>query len=183
MGNRTRGVYDPGAVSGTLQEADLVLQWAHRLRVACMSQGIEVWMTRSTQSEPCPLITRTTRAVQAGCTHLISLHINADQAAQANGVETLHRAPPTPKAVHEAETYAEALHDVVIKSTGLRNRGVKVRRDLAVLRHRELTAAMLELGFIGNRGDMKLITAPPVIQNTTRALAAALKLWAIKNPS
>jgi N-acetylmuramoyl-L-alanine amidase len=177
LGNRTRDLYDPGACAGTLEEAGLVLSWAHCLRMACADRGIETWMTRNTRHDACPVFSRAARAVQEGCTHLISLHINCADVPVANGFETLHGSPPTASAVHEGEAFAEAIHATVLECIGLRDRGVKVRRDLAVLKHHEITAAMLELGFISNERDMKVITSTPVMQRTCRELAARVAIW------
>ena len=164
MGNRKPGAHDPGAVRGSLQEASIVLLWAHELRKACEAQGIAVWMTRHDASDPAPLSGRAGRAAKQGCTHLVSLHVNDAEAPTANGVETFFRKPGS-------KGFAEGLH-AVLKGLGLRDRGVK-NGAYAVLSGL-MPSALLELGFIGSKGDMAIVTSDAVRVRICRELAAHL---------
>lgn len=156
MSNKKSGLYDSGAVGGTLEEAGLVLVWAHELRKACEALNIPVYMTRMDRSAPTPVGTRAARAEQQGCTHLISLHINDAESAGANGIETLYRTP-------QSEGFADDLHRIM-NTIGLRDRGVKLRTDLAVLASKRMESAMLEMGFIKSVSDMQIVTASDVMQ-------------------
>ena len=170
MSSRITGVYDTGAKYGQLEEADLVLAWANELRKACVRVGITVFMTRVSVNDPALLRLRVAAAKREGCTHLISLHINDDDSAKANGYETLYR-------MSGSEAFAVHLHAQMIKSLGLRNRLVKRRPDLAILATGGMPSALLEMGFIRNRGDMAIVTDATIMQKTCAALAAALIDW------
>lgn len=170
MSSRTTGVFDTGATYGQLEEAEIVLSWADELRKACVKSGVTVYLTRVSVNDPAPLRQRVASAKQAGCTHLISLHVNDAEVAKANGYETLYR-------VAGSEAFAVYLHAQMLKSLGLRDRLVKRRTDLAILATGGMPSALLEMGFIRNRGDMDIVTDATVMQRTCAALAAALIAW------
>ncbi len=170
MSNARTGVYDPGAVSGTHQEASIALIWAHELRKACEALGVPVWMTRADASDAAPVGTRAARALQAGCTHFVSIHLNA-ASPEAQGVETVYEG--TPKA-----RFAEGIQNLLVRELGLRNRKTKwatvdLKRNLAVLRFAG-PCALIELGFITNASDVGVLLTDEVRIRTCRALAEHL---------
>ncbi|GEP46417.1 N-acetylmuramoyl-L-alanine amidase [Brevifollis gellanilyticus] len=166
MSNKKSGIYDSGALGTLHEEAALALVWSHELRKACEARGIPVWMTRTDRCEATPLGSRVTRAEQAGCTHLISLHLNDADASSANGFETLYRTT-------HSQSFAEALHEP-LKVMGLRDRGVKLRTDLAVLASKHMPSALIELGFIRNAGDISIVTTDAIITQVCGLLADRL---------
>lgn len=163
MSNRTPGVFDPGCERGTLHEADIVLVWAHHLRESLAKRGAKVFLTRGGNTEYCPIETRVSRAVAAGCDTFVSIHVNDADAPEANGTETLYRGDD-----------ALAIHcqEALLAGLGLRDRGVKRRTDLAVLHFPK--SCLLELGFIGNAKDVAAITDRAKIAATCELLAEAI---------
>jgi N-acetylmuramoyl-L-alanine amidase len=164
LSNRTRGVYDPGAVSGIYEEASIALVWSHELRKACEDVGIAVWMTRVTRDEAAPIGTRVRRALDAGCDQLVSIHVNDFADPTANGYETL--VPPR----LEKTAWARGLHHTVRTCLQLRDRGIQPRPSLAVLKFPG-PCALLELGFIGFQSDRNRILNNAVMQVICRQIA------------
>lgn len=162
--NRNPGTYDPGAVGGGLEEADVALEYALTLRAAAAGRGVECWLTRATKFEPCPLATRASRARQTGCTHLVSVHLNHADDSQAHGIETLYR---------DDEPFAMRLQSRLVPATGLRDRGAKRRTDLAVLKFNGI-AALIELGFISNAADRARLIEPPTMKAVANAVLDAI---------
>jgi N-acetylmuramoyl-L-alanine amidase len=167
MSSRITGVYDTGAKYGQLEEADLVLVFAHELKAECIRLGVPVFMTRTAVNEPAPLRGRVAAARFAGCTHLISLHINDADEAKANGFETLYR-------TSGSLPFARLFHAMLLPALGLRDRGVKHRPDLAVLATGKMPSLLLELGFIRNAKDMAIVTNPGVMQQVCKLIAERL---------
>lgn len=95
MGNRRAGVFDPGATkrvgTETFAEADIVLRYGHTLRKLLEDRGISVFMTRTSSADPASVSRRARRAAAAGCTHYVSVHLNAAESSRAHGVEMLFR--------------------------------------------------------------------------------------------
>ncbi len=155
MGNRRRGVYDPGAVAFGVEEAKVVLEFAQALAYVAKLRGIPVWYTRRSAFEEAPLSRRVGRAVNAGCRVLVSLHCNAGPPG-ATGAETFH--PST-----GSEEFAERCQVASLASLGLRDRGVKPEsksqhQHLAILRFPG-PCCLIELGFLTNPTDRAILTS------------------------
>ncbi len=168
MDSAKRGVYDTGAVSGDFVEASIALVWGLELAKACTDRGVQVWMTRDARADVAPLATRVARAEKAGCTHLLSLHVNDADDMSANGVETLYWRK-------ESLAFAKLVHGVAQPVLGLRDRGVKLRPNLAVLRSGTMRSALLEVGFIGNKFDRLVFTDLSQVRRVCQALALSFE--------
>lgn len=164
MGNRRPGLYDPGCQNGTLWEAGIVLTWAEALETALHALGAEVWMTRRNAESETPVATRASRAFSAGCTVLISIHVNDAEDVSANGCETLFS---------DDRDFAQKVHQAMARSLNLRDRGTKPRSDLAVLKFNGL-ACLLELGFIHSTTDMAAVMNRATMEQTCEAIAKAI---------
>jgi N-acetylmuramoyl-L-alanine amidase len=81
------GGHDPGAKARGLEEADLVLDVALRLEALLKAAGVEVIMTRRTDTF-IALEERTAIANRAGADLFLSIHSNASASDLAHGVET-----------------------------------------------------------------------------------------------
>jgi N-acetylmuramoyl-L-alanine amidase len=153
MGNRKAGVYDPGKPhtvgTATYQEADIVLGYANDLCTLLGNAGIDVFMTRTSNTDSAPLLQRADSAAAANCTHYLSLHLNSPSKAgdtTTNGVETYYC-----DSVKDLP-FARKLHQAVAEATCFTDRGVK-ERDLAVLHFAPGPVTLIELGFITNDAD------------------------------
>lgn len=155
MSNASSGVFDPGAVKRvgnvTFAEADIVLRYGHTLKRLFEQNGIEVFMTRTSSADPAPVGDRARRATAAGCTHFVSLHLNAHNTAQANGVEVQFRS------IQKDKPLADAIQRRLLQITGLNNHHNDQRLDLAVLTFAPGPAVLIELGFITNETDRNFL--------------------------
>jgi N-acetylmuramoyl-L-alanine amidase len=170
--NAQPGRYDPGAVGGGLQEADIALQWAMTGKHVLARAGIAYWLTREDDADPAPLWLRDERARANKCTHYLSLHCNAGP-GHASGTEAFYRD------ANDAH-WAEIVLGAVLPAVGLRNRGVKhesqsPRQRLSVLDFAG-SATLLELGFITNSADRRRMTSRDVRLVFWQNLAEQIKL-------
>lgn len=170
MSNRSPGVFDPGAVhkeGDTLfREADIVLKYGLTLKDELRARGIEVFMTRDDNTDVAPVGMRARAAKQAGCDVFISFHMNSVEDDDAHGTETLYRDAADKR-------LARRIQDVLMGTLNLRDRGIKERTDLAVLRF-DGPSALAELGFIGNDKDRERILQPQVRDAVCKGLIEAL---------
>ena len=164
--NKKWGSYDPGATHGGVQEASLALAYAIELRDLLSMRDIPVFMTRTSKDDPAPLGLRCRRATEAGCTHLVSLHFNAAENEQANGVEVLYRRP-------EDRQLAERIVHALGSALGLRVRGAIVRDDLTILRFPG-PAVLIEFGFLPNAHDRAVVTSEPRYREALQTLTSIL---------
>ena len=83
----------------------------------------------------------------------ISIHLNASIDINANGVECLVH----PKTNKENYSRAEKIVNDLSVTFGLKNRGVKKRSDLYILRKTKCPTIIVEVGFCTNYNDSKII--------------------------
>ena len=170
MSNRQPGLYDPGAThveaGFRFEEAEIALRYALALREALRARGRAVFLTREDAGDHAPVAERVANARLAGARALVSLHLNTVEDERANGVEVLYRGAAS-------RPLAQALQAAVAAASKLRDRGIKQRDDLAVLRFPG-PAALVELGFLGNDADRAVLTNPARRHAICEAIAESL---------
>ncbi|MBE6641355.1 MAG: N-acetylmuramoyl-L-alanine amidase [Ruminococcaceae bacterium] len=152
-----------GAEGNGFREQDIVFEIGVRLAALLDASGnYEARLSRPTPetqlgtSNTTSLAARTNDANAWGADYFISLHCNASADPSASGTEALvfsfgGRSYPL----------AQNILAGIVNATGLRNRGVKLRPGLYVLRKTVMPAILLELGFISNPGDAALLSGSP----------------------
>ena len=152
-----------GAEGNGLREQDLVYVIGQRLASRLRANpNFEVRLSRPTEdtllgtSNSTSLAARVNDANRWGADYFISLHTNAAASSSASGTEALVY-DRNSRAYDFAREILTNLTDV----TGLRDRGVKSRPGLYVLRKTQMPATLIELGFITNPGDATLMRDAP----------------------
>lgn len=142
------GGVDSGAVNKTLglHESRFVLDWANELAKELQSAGAAVKLTRS-QDSFVSLSRRCEIANEADSTYFISLHLNSAESTTASGTEVL----VFREGQYEPNLLAKHVLEKVCKITpSKKNRGIKVRPELAVIRGTKMPAILIELDFVSN---------------------------------
>ena len=91
-----------------------------------------------------------------GADYFISLHINAAESTTARGIEVY-----TANGDDVGYALGEDILDQLVKSTEMRNRGMKNGSHLRVLKNAKMPATLVEMGFISNAEDAKLLDESP----------------------
>jgi N-acetylmuramoyl-L-alanine amidase len=152
-----------GAEGNGLREQDIVYRigilLADLLRA---DQDFEVRLSRPTpdaqlgNSNTESLRRRVADANAWGADYFISLHTNASSNPSASGIEAFAFSQSSP-----AFALGEDILAALSASTGLRNRGMKVRNGLYVVRKTAMPSVLVELGFITNPSDARLMSEQP----------------------
>jgi len=175
MSNRQFGVFDPGAThveNGFLfREADIALRYGLALKDVFRARKIDVFMTRDDATDHTPVAKRASMATAAGCQVLISLHLNDFDDDSANGLEVLFRDD-------EDKALAQAIQDRLIPLTGMKDRKIKKRTDLAVLKFSG-KAVLIELGFIANDRDRAKLLDAQMRDSIVNAIADVIMANAV----
>lgn len=169
LDNRKAGVFDPGAVSNGVREADIVMDWANEIRAFIRCGGYKVIRTRINNQDPAPIGERAGIAKDYDGDIMLSIHCNAYD-GKANGTETFYRGP-------SQKAKAEAINNAVVEALGTKNRGVKNERDsqhsrLAVMAFQP--CFLIELGFIDNPEDRAKLLDPELRAKACEAIAEVL---------
>lgn len=172
---------DPGAPGGgDLTEATANIIVAERLVGVLHARGHDVSITRES-GETCGLRRRAELANFHGADCFLSIHCNSHENPNAHGAEALY---------YPGSERGRYLADCVLSSwvlaSGLRDRGSKPRGDLAVLRHTNMPAALLELGFLSNENDERLWDRanddPTLANKLISAIADGIERWGRRYP-
>lgn len=152
-----------GAEGNGLREQDIVYRIGIELSELLLADGrFAVRLSRPTAetqlgvSNATSLRARVQDANSWGADYFISLHTNAASSPTATGSEAY-----VYNRGSRAFGLAESILNQLTDATGLRDRGVKVRPGLYVLRRTRMPATLLELGFITNPRDAALMANSP----------------------
>lgn len=143
------GGSDSGAVGiNNLLEKNINLSVAKKLETLLKSQGIEVKLSRSSDTA-LSLSERTTSANKWGANCFVSIHCNAFD-GKASGVETFSYSKST-------NNLASSIQSEILKTSAYTlNRGLKTA-NFYVLKHSSMRSTLIEMGFIDNSNDAKIL--------------------------
>lgn len=167
------GGKDSGAVGvdGT-REKELALDTAKRVESLLTQQGYQVIMTRS-RDEYIQLAERAKVANNAKADIFLSIHFNSAGSDKAKGIEVLYASENNVSRKKEAGDQRRLANEVlkcILKETGLNNRGIKNRPELAVLRLTDMNAALVEGGFMSNPDEMDTIKTDAYLDKLARGI-------------
>lgn len=152
-----------GAEGNGLQEQNITYQVGQELAdLLRQNPDFEVRLSRPTPttalgtSNSTSLQARVNDANSWGADYFISIHTNASSLPEATGVEAFAYSRPS-----RAFSLGEDIVEEVSQSTGLRDRGMKTRPGLYVLRRTNMPAVLVEIGFISNPSDAALMDSRP----------------------
>lgn len=167
------GGKDSGAVGvdGT-REKELALDTARRVESLLTERGYQVIMTRS-RDEYIQLANRAKIANTANADIFLSIHFNSAGTDKAKGIEVLYASENNVSRKKEAGDQRRLANEVlkcILKETGLNNRGIKNRPELAVLRLTDMNAALVEGGFVSNPDEMNTIKTDAYLDKLARGI-------------
>ena len=152
-----------GAEGNGLREQDIVFRVGIDLAELLRRSGnYDVRLSRPTAetqvgtSNTTSLRLRVADANSWGADYFLSIHTNASSIPSATGSEAFAFSQPS-----AAFNLGEDILFWLNRATGLNNRGMKTRTNLYVLRKTVMPAVLIELGFITNAEDARLMSTRP----------------------
>lgn len=143
------GPYEPGACSGNLTEAEIVLSIGLSLAALLTAAGHDVALTRCTDIEDDGLSFRAAVANEQPADLFVSIHVNAAENPAAHGTEVYYY-PGSTKGAY----LADCIRKEIVAFAGTVDRGTKAA-NFQVLRQTNAPAVLVECGFITNDSDRR----------------------------
>lgn len=173
------GGSDAGAIGPTgVTEKSVSLAVSLKAQRLLTASGYQVVMTRTTDIDVAAPGVPDSTELQArvdkappNAALFISVHCNAFSTSTANGMETFH----APTAV-KGSRLARLLNEELAKLGGLNNRGVKAAR-FYVMTHSQCPSSLIELGFITNPREEKLLASNDYQQKLAQAITNAVNRY------
>lgn len=154
------GGKDSGAVAeDKTTEKSLTLRLAPRVESLLRQRGYNVIMTRTTD-EFIALSERAAIANRNNADIFVSIHFNSAGSSSAYGIEVLYASEnDVDRKINAGDQtrLAREVLNAVLKETGANSRGIKNRPELAVLRRTNMTACLIEGGFMSNPDELEKI--------------------------
>ena len=174
------GGSDPGAIGpGGTREKDLTLSFSAKLKVALEKAGAKVVLTRFSDRDVFAphagaveeLRSRALVANNAKADVFVSVHINSFQDRSVGGTATYYAA----KSSYDL-LLAKTVQDGLVSGGGLTDRGVNQAR-FYVIQHSYMPAVLVELGFVSNPNEERLLKTDLFQQKAVEGLVKGIDLF------
>lgn len=161
------GGTDPGGIGahGT-EEKDVTLSLALKLQKLMRDSGMEVQMTR-TDDMQIQLRPRVAMGDDFDSDVFISIHTNAIGNPKINGIETYYFTP-------QSLPLARAVHRQLVAKLGRPDRGIR-RNNFVVVKYNKMPACLVEIGYLTNPTEEKLLKSAEYQQKAAEAILAGVQ--------
>jgi N-acetylmuramoyl-L-alanine amidase len=160
---------DPGAVGiGGLQEKDIVLDIGLKVSQILQQQGVQVYLTRKDDIPDVDLPPRVALAQRVNADAFVSIHANSINLSRQDisGLE-IYYAPG------HSDRLAQTLHNSILQSLNVRDRGVRSAR-FYVIRNTTMPSALVEVGFVTGAEDAANLSNPAWRSQMAAAIAQGI---------
>lgn len=157
---------DPGAMNGERMESVAALAIAKLLGEAFEDDGHQVVYTRTGGDPSLTLQKRCEISNKSKAQIFISIHLNSADSKKASGIETLRY----DNVGWTTKKIADCVQAALIEELGWKNRGVKERPNLYVLKHTKASAILVETGFISNEAECEKLFDPAIQERIALAI-------------
>lgn len=171
------GGTDPGAIGPCkIQEKKVTLDIALRVKKLLEQAGAKVYMTRFNDRDVCAPYASAVDELDAramiGNKHkadiFLDIHANSFQDPKVGGTATYYYQ----KSIYD-QLLAQSLQNSVITTGCLNDRGIQTA-NFFVLKHTDMPAALIELAFISNPTEEKLLNSPNFQQKLAQGILNGL---------
>jgi len=145
------GGKDPGGIGNGLKEKDIVLKVGLKVGTILERHNVKVVYTRKTDVFV-ELSERASIANKSSTDIFVSIHTNAFSNANAKGLETYNYTGSKKGRALASDIHTQLVKDKLYTA----NRGLKTA-NFAVIKYTKMPAVLIELGFITNKDDVKIL--------------------------
>jgi N-acetylmuramoyl-L-alanine amidase len=189
-GSSTRKILDGGGTSGVvtgIPEARLNLAVGLRLRVLLRRAGIVVVMTRTTTSgTSMGNIARAQIANRAHAALFLRIHADGSSDPAASGTHTLYpafHAGWTDDVYVQSKRAARLVQVELVRALGFPDRGLQERSDFTGFNWSNVPVILVELGFMTNPTEDRLLATPAYRQRAAIGLCRGTLRFLGRDPA
>jgi len=163
------GGSDPGAQRGSVQEKELTLSIAERVKKRLEAAGMRVVMTRS-DDQFVSLEDRVKITNEISPRLFLSVHINSmESTTDIHGIETYYQ-------TDQSRPLADAIHHELVSELEAPDRAVRKAR-FYVINHTPIPAVLAEVGFISNKEERDRLISSDYQSKVAEALSDGVILY------
>ena len=188
-GSTTRKIKDGGGTAGVatgIREADLVLDVSLRLARLLRAAGVDVVLTRTrTAGRSMGNIARARIANDAGAGLFLRVHADGHPSSAVRGTHTLVpalRAGWTDDVRAGSRRAAAAVQRELVRALGFPDRGIQERSDFTGFNWADVPAILVELGFMTNPVEDRLLSRPATRQRAAVGLCRGTLAYLGRSP-
>jgi N-acetylmuramoyl-L-alanine amidase len=189
-GSSTRKIKDGGGTHGVvsgLSEAELVMRVSLRLRTLLRKAGVRAVMTRTqTARTSMGNIARAQIANRARARLFLRVHADGHPDRSVRGSHTLYpalRRGWTDDVYAPSRRAARIVQSELVRALGFPDRGLTERSDFTGFNWADVPAIMVELGFMTNPTDDRLLATPAYQLRAARGLCRGTLRFLGRSPA
>ena len=189
-GSSTRKIKDGGGTNGVvtgLREAELNLRVALRLRPLLQRAGLRVVMTRTrTDGTSIGNVARAGIANRAGATLFLRIHADGSTDPSVRGTHTLYpalRRGWTDDIYARSKRAARLVQAELRAALGFPDRGLQERSDFTGFNWADVPAILVEMGFMTNPTEDRLLATPAYQQRAAVGLCRGTLRFLGRSPA
>lgn len=161
------GGHDPGTIGpGGIDEKAVTLSLATRLEQLMVDRGLDVQLTRISDSWVA-LRPRVQMGDEFRSNAFISIHMNHSDDPAIHGIETYYFTP-------QSRALADDLQRHLVEALGATDRGVR-RDNFVVVKYTQVPACLVEVGYLSNPHEEKLLDSASYQERAAHAILAGLE--------
>lgn len=167
------GGEDEGCARDGIQEKDVNLQIALAVRTKLAKKGYQVRLTRESDVS-LSLADRVKVANEAGADIYVSIHQNASDASEAQGIEVLYSVQNEGEA---SRRLARLIQKYAAQNTGAAERAQLLEEELHVIRECTMPSCLVETGFLSNAAEREKLTEPAYQEQMAEGIVSGIELY------
>lgn len=177
---KARVTYGTTGTATGVTEYELNLEIAMKLCTELQNRGYTVYMTRTSHDVNMSNKERAEYSNSVGADVAVRIHANSADSSSVRGAETLAPSSGNPYVSHLAKA-SQSLGKHIIneycKATGLKNRGLKTNDTMTGINWSEIPVTIIELGFMSNGEEDKLMQDAEMQNNMVQGIANGLDAY------
>ena len=179
-GSTIMKVKEPGGTQGIntrTPEYVVNMAVAVRLRSVLQGKGYTVIMTKTQNSQMLGNIARAEVGNKANADLVIRIHADGDNNHSVNGASMLipTNTKNTSAIYKSSKKYGEIVFNSLIKTVGMKNRGVNERSDMTGFNWSKVPVILVETGFLSNTSEEKLLTTDSYVNKIAKGLGDGIE--------